>query len=241
MAPFKLSILALAALTLAACQEEAGLDPMFPPIGGARPIVMPDAGMPTDLTPDQTTPMQNGTTDALSNAVTAALDAAAPTTTPTTTLADPLSSPTEAVETVSNVAPNSGDGLASDSGVLVLSEQSQAEQLRLRTADAEALAAAAAQRVVIQPGQMPDVVAGVNIITYARESTNAVGERVYRRPSIRRSISASQCRKFSSADDAQRNFLANGGPQDDPLNLDPDGDGFACRWSPEAYRALVLD
>jgi len=64
---------------------------------------------------------------------------------------------------------------------------------------------------------------------------------VYRRPSIRRTSSASQCRKFSSADDAQRNFLANGGPQNDPLNLDPDGDGFACQWSPEAYRALVLN
>ncbi len=240
MAPFKLSILALAALTLAACQEEAGSDPMFPPIGGPRPIVMPDAGMPTDLTPDQATPMQDGTTEALSNAVTAALGASAPAT-PMATPADPLASPAETVETVSNIAPNSGDGLASDSGVLVLAEQSQAEQLRLRTADAEALAAAAAQRVVIQPGQMPEVVAGVNIITYARESTNAVGERIYRRPTIRRSISASQCRKFSSPDDAQRNFLANGGPQDDPLNLDPDGDGFACRWSPETYRALVLD
>lgn len=226
MARLKLSILALVGLTLAACQEEAGFDARFPPVGGARPIMMPDAGMPTDLTP--TDPVVDGTTEALSNAVSDALNATA----------DPANS---GATEMAMAAPNSGDGMASDSGILNLAEQSQAEQLRLREADAAALAAAAAQRVVIQPGEMPAVVTGVNIITFARETTNAVGERVHRRPSIRRSISASQCRKFSSADDAQRNFLANGGPQDDPLNLDPDGDGFACRWSPEAYRALVLN
>jgi len=219
MAPIKLSILALLGLTLAACQKEAGSDPMFPPIGGARPVIMPDAGVPVNLLPD------DPSTTALSNAVNTALAA---------NVAD------ETSQVVSSEL-NSGDDMASDSGVLVLAEQSQAEQLRLREADAAALTAAAAQRVVIQPGEMPEVVTGVNIITYARETTNAVGERLYRRPSIRRTSSASQCRKFTSADDAQRNFLANGGPQDDPLNLDPNGDGFACRWSPEAYRALVLD
>ena len=221
MAHFKLSLLALAGLTLAACQQEAGSDPMFPPIGGARPAIMPNTGLPTDITPSV-----DGSTDALSTAVNEALAA---------------SGAQSNTAVVANVGPSSGDGMASDSGVLALTEQSQAEQQQLRTADSEALAAAAAERVVIQPGQMPDVVAGVNIITYARETTNAVGTRIYRRPSIRRTNSASQCRKFNSPDDAQRNFLANGGPQDDPLNLDPNGDGFACRWSPEAYRALVLN
>ena len=223
MGPIKLSLIALAGLTLAACQEEAGFDSRFPPVGGSRPVVMPDAGMPTDITPtDEAT---DGTTESLTNAVNEAL---------ATTGAAPAGD-------VTNASPNSGDSIASDSGVLNLAEQSQAEQLRLREADAAALAAAAAQRVVIQPGQMPEVISNVNIITFARETTNSVGQRVYRRPSIRRTNSASQCRKFSSADDAQRNFLANGGPQDDPLNLDPDGDGFACRWSPETYRALVLN
>lgn len=228
MSPFKLGFLALAGLTLAACQQEAGADSMFPPIGGARPVVMPDAGMPLDITPGTPNAVADASTEALSTAVNDALAAS--------------ESPqgAGAVE-VANLDPSTGDAIASDSGVLVLAEQSQEEQRRLREADAAALAAAAARRVVIQPGEMPDVVAGVNIITYARETTNAVGERKYRRPSIRRTISSSQCRKFSSDDDAQRNFLANGGPQDDPLNLDPDGDGFACRWSPDAYRALVLD
>ncbi|NOR63868.1 MAG: hypothetical protein GQ535_15435 [Rhodobacteraceae bacterium] len=226
MARLKLSILAVMGLTLAACQEEAGFDPRFPPVGGPRPISMPDAGMPTDITP--TDPEVDGTTEALSNAVNDALNATEAETDNTS-------------EANVSIDPDSGEAIASDSGVLNLAEQSQSEQLRLREADAAALAAAAAQRVVIQPEEMPAVVSGANIITFARETTNAVGERVYRRPSIRRTSSASQCRKFGTADDAQRNFLANGGPQDDPLNLDPDGDGFACRWSPEAYRALVLN
>lgn len=218
MGIFKLGIFALAGLALAGCQEEAGFMADFPPVGGRQPMVLPDAGAPTDITPQNT---DEAMTDSLSAAVDNALQATQP------------QNPAGSVVPI--------DGIASDSGVLNLAEQSQAEQLRLREADAAALAAAAAQRVVIQPGEMPEVIANVNIITYARETTNNVGQRVLRRPTIRRFNSASQCAKFNSADDAQRNFLANGGPQDDPLNLDPDGDGFACRWSPDTYRALVLN
>lgn len=230
MAALKLGILVLTGLALAACKEEAGSDPSFPPIGGARPVVMPDAGMPTELTPS-TPPAttEEASTAALSSAVNEALASTGNT------------GATEPEPAVVNAAPNSGAALASGNGVLVLADESQAEQERLRNADAAALAAAAAERVVIQPGEMPEVMSGINIIAFARETTNAVGERLYRRPSIRRTISASQCRKFESDDDAQRNFLANGGPQDDPLNLDPNGDGFACRWNPEPFRALVLD
>ena len=230
MRRFKLGVLAVIGLAVAGCQEEAGFRADFPPVGGGRSVVLPDAGLPTDITPQE---VDDGSTDSLSAAVDEALQSTGPQSEVVT------QSGVEPVQ--SGVEPVTGDVIASDSGVLNLAEQSQAEQLRLREADAAALAAAAAQRVVIQPGQMPEVIANVNIITFARETTNAVGQRVFRRPSIRRLNSASQCRKFNNADDAQRNFLANGGPQDDPLNLDPDGDGFACRWSPEAYRALVLN
>lgn len=220
MGPFKIGILAIAGLSLAACQEEAGYTAAFPPVGGHAPIVLPDAGAPVGLVPEE------DSDEAMTESLSAAVDEALQTTTQSE---------------VSNIAPETGDNIASDSGVLNLALQSQEEQRRLRDADASALAVAAANRVVIQPGQMPAVIADVNIITYARETRNAVGERLFRRPMIRRLNSSSQCAKFNSADNAQRNFLANGGPQDDPLNLDPDGDGFACRWSPEAYRALVLN
>lgn len=38
------------------------------------------------------------------------------------------------------------------------------------------------------------------------------------------------CSDFASSADAQRFFLANGGPTYDPYNLDGDGDGLACEW-----------
>ena len=38
------------------------------------------------------------------------------------------------------------------------------------------------------------------------------------------------CSKYPSPVLAQRAFLAEGGPQEDTLGLDPDGDGFACAW-----------
>ncbi len=223
MGPFKTGFLALSALAVTACQEEAGYQADFPPVGGQAPIVLPEAGPPVGLIPTEEEVSNEALTESLSAAVNEALEV-----TPQGTV-----TPVE--------APATGSGIASDSGVLNLALQTQEEQRQLRDADAAALAEAAANRVVIQPGEMPAVIANVNIITYARETTNSVGERQFRRPMIRRLNSASQCAKFDSADNAQRNFLANGGPQDDPLNLDPDGDGFACRWSPEAYRALVLN
>jgi len=47
------------------------------------------------------------------------------------------------------------------------------------------------------------------------------------------------CRAFRSPDLAQEWFLANRGPGRDRRALDPDGDGFACDWNPEVYRAAV--
>jgi hypothetical protein len=99
------------------------------------------------------------------------------------------------------------------------------------------LAAARAQLVIIQPQGLPNRVEGVNIALYAQQSTNAVGQSVYRRGG---SGIGSGCGRYASADDAQRAFLAAGGPQIDRLNLDSDGDGFACRWDPAPYRQLSL-
>lgn len=38
------------------------------------------------------------------------------------------------------------------------------------------------------------------------------------------------CGDFASSAEAQRYFLLNGGPSNDPHNLDGDGDGYACEW-----------
>jgi hypothetical protein len=99
------------------------------------------------------------------------------------------------------------------------------------------LAAARSQLVVIQPEGLPNRVEGVNIALYAQQTTNQVGQRVYRRGG---SGLTSGCGRYRSPDDAQRAFLAAGGPDTDRLNLDGDGDGFACRWDPSPYRQLRL-
>jgi len=79
-----------------------------------------------------------------------------------------------------------------------------------------------------------------NIVEYALGTTNKVGEKKYSR-GLNLGVEASKrnCRKFSSSDNAQVAFLTAGGPKRDPKNLDPDGDGFACDWSPEPYRSIV--
>ncbi len=135
-------------------------------------------------------------------------------------------------------ATGSSTGINTDDGRLDLNATSQAQQKIERDKAGILLEAARAQYVIIEPGALPNIVAGVNIGLYARETTNAVGEKIYRRAVIKSRFSAVECGKFSTSDDAQRYFLANDGPEKDPLNLDPDGDGFACSWSPDFYRSL---
>jgi hypothetical protein len=111
------------------------------------------------------------------------------------------------------------------------------EQQRIDAAAAERdLQQARSQLVVVQPGGVPSATAGPNIALYAQQSANALGERIY--PRSRGVQISSNCRRYSSNDEAQRAFLAAGGPQADSLSLDPDGDGFACDWDPSPYRAL---
>lgn len=44
------------------------------------------------------------------------------------------------------------------------------------------------------------------------------------------------CAVYGTPDDAQRDFLRNGGPQRDPKGMDPDGDGYVCTWDPRPVR-----
>jgi hypothetical protein len=47
------------------------------------------------------------------------------------------------------------------------------------------------------------------------------------------------CAKYVSNAAAQEAFLKAGGPERDRYGLDPDGDGFACRWDPTPFRAAI--
>jgi hypothetical protein len=113
------------------------------------------------------------------------------------------------------------------------------EQQRIDAAVAqEQLDAARSQLVVVQPGSLPNRTDGVNVALYAQQSSNALGQRVYDRSVGARVAGVGSCGRYRTGDDAQRAFLAAGGPQADRHGLDPDGDGFACQFDPGPYRAL---
>lgn len=131
--------------------------------------------------------------------------------------------------------PSQGTPLDDDSLNLTLYTIEQ-QKIDARIAERE-LAEARSQLVVVQPttGSVPQA-SSVNVTLYAQQSTNAVGERIYkRRPGI-----GGSCGRYVSADAAQRAFLEAGGPANDPKGLDSDGDGFACSFDPAPYRALKL-
>ena len=78
---------------------------------------------------------------------------------------------------------------------------------------------------------------GPNIVEYALSTTNRVGVPVYNRPGrFNEDKYRRACAQFGSTDQAQVAFLEAGGPKRDRKGLDPDGDGFACRWDPTPFR-----
>ena len=108
--------------------------------------------------------------------------------------------------------------------------------------DAERLARAAEAYQVIQPTALPERPAdtGPDIVAYALGAPNRIGQPWYSRFmfSGQRRFERN-CAGYRSAEEAQRDFLARGGPERDPRGIDPDGDGFACNWDPAPYLAAV--
>lgn len=61
-----------------------------------------------------------------------------------------------------------------------------------------------------------------------QNTAGTIGRRLY--PRTQPVSGDRNCSDFSSAAAAQKFFLANGGPMNDPHGLDRDGDGNACEW-----------
>lgn len=103
--------------------------------------------------------------------------------------------------------------------------------------DRARIAANAAQYQQVQPTALPPrTETGPNIVEYAINARNPLGQQAYTRMGLHFSNYESNCAKFASQDLAQVEFLRRGGPQRDPGNLDPDGDGYACRWDPTPFQ-----
>lgn len=108
--------------------------------------------------------------------------------------------------------------------------------------DRERLQAKREAYVQIEPTELPTRTKSdrPNIVSFALETTNSVGEQRYRRSGLRGQAGSERaCAKFTSSDLAQEAFLSAGGPERDRRNLDPDGDGFACGWDPRPFRLAV--
>lgn len=105
--------------------------------------------------------------------------------------------------------------------------------------DAERIARQRAVRQEITPEPLPDRPrdTGPNIVAFALATTNAVGERIYERGRTSATRYERACSRYPSPDRAQAEFLENGGPERDRRGVDPDGDGFACAWTPVPFRA----
>lgn len=109
-------------------------------------------------------------------------------------------------------------------------------------ADAALRAQNQQQYQVIQPTALPtrQGAGGPNIVSYALQTTNAKGQRIYKRSGFNAQAKFQRnCAAFASPDLAQQAFLAQGGPKKDRKGLDPDGDGFACSWDPAPFRNAV--
>lgn len=98
-----------------------------------------------------------------------------------------------------------------------------------------------AQYQVDQPGALPQRTGGSepNIVQYALSTSHAKGTQMYKRGGIHLTGYGAACAKYPSPDLAQEAFLAAGGPERDRLNVDPDGDGFACAWDPTPFRTAL--
>lgn len=98
-----------------------------------------------------------------------------------------------------------------------------------------------AEYVVVQPEALPQRPgnAGPNIVAYALATAHPPGTQMYSRSRLFARDPAVACGKYTSSDLAQEAFLARGGPDKDPLGLDPDGDGYACSWDPRPFRTAL--
>ncbi len=106
--------------------------------------------------------------------------------------------------------------------------------------DAERLERLRAERQEVAPVPVPERTGSgrPNVVAYALATENEVGEQLYRRSGLTSSSSFQRnCARFATADQAQEEFLASGGPERDRRGLDPDGDGYACFWDPTPFRA----
>jgi len=194
-------------------------------IPSSNPITLPPT-QPTNAIP-------SGDLAAAGIGQAAAVPAPAPT--PANTGTDPGrtqgldASPTNAAPVIAN---NPG-GISDEQSFDAVSGRETIES------DAQRRAAQAAAREQVQPTAVPQRPSstGPNIVEYAINAPNVKGQEWYSRSLLSgQGRFQRNCAGYASPDEAQRDFLARGGPERDRRGIDPDGDGFACGWDPAPFK-----
>ncbi len=95
-----------------------------------------------------------------------------------------------------------------------------------------------AQYVEIAPTALPERTGNAvsPIIEYAINAQNRLGQKAFERSGLALADHDKACLRYASPAEAQETFLNAGGPKRDSKNLDPDGDGFACKWDPTPFQ-----
>ncbi|MCY4100432.1 MAG: hypothetical protein OXF46_05870 [Rhodobacteraceae bacterium] len=95
--------------------------------------------------------------------------------------------------------------------------------------------------VIYDPIDHPDKTGQSDVVSFALNTKHTPGTVLFRRNTLffNRDQYLERCNTYIDSEAAQQAFLDAGGPEEDELKLDPDGDGFACSWNPAKYR-LVL-
>lgn len=90
------------------------------------------------------------------------------------------------------------------------------------------------------PAPAPQAVETDALARYAQLQRHAPGTAVFVRAGGSAADAARACARAPNPDAAQLMFLSSGGPEQDPMGMDPDGDGFVCGWTPASYRSGQL-
>ena len=95
--------------------------------------------------------------------------------------------------------------------------------------------------LIYDPIDHPEKAGQSDVVSFALNTKHTPGTVLFRRNTLffSREQYLERCNAYIDSEAAQQAFLDAGGPEEDELKLDPDGDGFACSWNPVKYR-LVL-
>lgn len=231
------SILSVAALALlAACAPPPHLQPQGGVGFGDNPGYAPAVG--TIPAAPSTVPGASGISSSELNTVlygTAAPAGSAASVAPPPAYPLPAApQPAAVVGAIPSVAPQPGTlGISDEQDFTAVAARETIET------DKQRIDANKAQYQQIAPTALPERDASTEVspvIQYVLSAPNRLGEPIYQRRTVKPDAHEKACQRYATEEAAQEAFLKAGGPKRDTKKLDPDGDGFACKFDPTPFQ-----